>query len=266
MKSMGVMSKFESMMQGIVEGSFGRVFRSRLQPVELASKLTRAMDSNLQLGPERRIAPNLYDVYLSQRDYAYFMSFSRSLTQQLADSLINVARERGYMLPSRPIVRFHEDAGLITGQTHIETQVLDPRSLPDDNAADGDLGVEETRSMSPVEAQALARQVAQAQQAQVEPLPPAWLTLYRPARGKPMPITQPVLHLGRHLSNDVVINDKRVSRYHAEIRFEHGQFVLYDLGSTNGVGINGVMTHQPVPLKNNDMVSVGSHEFVFQRR
>ena len=263
---MGVMSKFESMMQGIVEGSFGRVFRSRLQPVELASKLTRAMDSNLQLGPERRIAPNLYDVYLSQRDYAYFMSFSRSLTQQLADSLINVARERGYMLPSRPIVRFHEDAGLITGQTHIETQVLDPRSLPDDNAADSDLGVEETRSMSPVEAQALARQVAQAQQAQAEPVPPAWLTLYRPARGKPMPISQSVLHLGRHLSNDVVINDKRVSRYHAEIRFEHGQFVLYDLGSTNGVGINGVMTHQPVPLKNNDMVSVGSHEFVFQRR
>lgn len=264
---MGVMSKFESMMQGIVEGSFGRVFRSRLQPVELASKLTRAMDSNLQLGPEKRIAPNLYDVYLSQRDYAYFMSFSRSLAQQLADSLINVARERGYMLPSRPIVRFHEDDSMITGQTRIQTQVLDPRSLPDDTGqADGGYGVEETRSMSPAEAQDLARQVAQAQQVQAEPLPPAWLTLYRPARGKPMPITQPVVHLGRHLSNDVVINDKRVSRYHAEVRYEHGQFVLYDLGSTNGVGINGVMTHQPVPLKNNDMVSVGSHEFIFQRR
>ena len=263
---MGVMSKFESMMQGIVEGSFGRVFRSRLQPVELASKLARAMDANLQLGLEKRIAPNLYDVYLSQRDHAYFMSFSRSLAQQLSDSLINVARERGYMLPSRPIVRFHEDDNLITGQTRILTQILDPRSLPDDDGAQGDYDVEETRSMSPAEAQELARHVAESQQAQVEPVPPAWLTLYRPARGKPMPITQPVLHLGRHLSNDVVINDKRVSRYHAEIRYEHGQFVLYDLGSTNGVGINGVMTHQPVPLKNNDMVSVGSHEFVFQRR
>ncbi len=75
-----------------------------------------------------------------------------------------------------------------------------------------------------------------------------------------------MLHIGRHLTNDVIVNDKRVSRHHAEIRFERGQFVLYDLGSTNGVGINGVMTHQPVPLKNNDRISVGSHEFVFQRR
>jgi FHA domain-containing protein len=263
---MGVMSKFESMMQGVVEGSFGRVFRSRLQPVELVSKLTRAMESNLQIGPERRIAPNVYEVYLSRRDFDYFDKFKHSLKQQLADALIAVARDRGYMLLSVPVLRFRQDDSLITGETHITTQILDPRSAQLDADAPSDAGmVEETRSMSPAEAQALARQ-AQARQAVAEPLPPAWLTLLSPARGTPLQITKSVLHIGRHLTNDVVVNDKRVSRHHAEIRFERGQFVLYDLGSTNGVGINGVMTHQPVPLKNNDRVSVGSHEFVFQRR
>ena len=118
--------------------------------------------------------------------------------------------------------------------------------------------------MSPEEARELARQAANAPQ--LEPLPPAWLTLYRPTRGKPMQITKPVIHLGRHLSNDVVVNDKRVSRYHAELRYEHGQFVLYDLGSTNGIGVNGAFTHQPVPLKNNDIIAMGAHEFIFQRR
>ena len=81
-----------------------------------------------------------------------------------------------------------------------------------------------------------------------------------------MPFPGAVLHIGRHQSNDVVVNDKKVSRQHAVIRYENGQFMLYDLQSTNGVGVNGVMTHNPVPLKNNDLVTVGSHEFIFQRR
>lgn len=261
---MGVMSKFESMMQSVVEGGFGKIFRSRLQPVELVSKLTRAMESNLQLGPERRIAPNVYEIALSTRDYEYFNKFKHSLKQQLADSLIAVARDRGYMLLSVPVMHFTEDANLITGESRISTQVLDPRSAQagTEMPSDADI-VEETRSMSPAEAQELIRR---AQQQTAEPMPPAWLTLLRPARGNPLQVTKPVIHIGRHLTNDVVVNDKRVSRHHAEIRFERGQFVLYDLGSTNGVGINGVMTHQPVPLKNNDRVLVGSHEFVFQRR
>ncbi len=262
---MGVLSRFESMMQGAVEGSFGKIFRSRLQPVELASKLARAMEANLEIGPERRMAPNLYDVSLSRRDHEYFAKFKVSLKQQLAESLINVARERGYMLLSVPIVRFHEDDSLVTGETRIETQILDARNAQVE-AVDttGGQGVEETRAMNPAEAQELVRQAQQ--RTAVATVPPAWLTLIRPARGNPMQLTKPVIHVGRHLSNDVVVNDKRVSRYHAEVRFEHGQFVLYDLGSTNGVGINGVMTHQPVPLKNNDRVLVGSHEFVFQRK
>jgi Protein of unknown function (DUF3662)/FHA domain len=260
---MGVMSRFEAAMQGLVEGSFGRVFRARLQPVELAGKLTRALEDNLQVGADRRVAPNIYDVYLSQKDYESFAPTFDSLQRRMQDAIIAVARERNYMLTTRPLLRFHVDSGIITGQTRIETQTVDARALPGQQAL-GAAPVDETRALTPEEARQLARQAAQSSQAEV--LPPAWLTAYRPERGKPLQITRPVLHLGRHLSNDVVVNDKRVSRHHAEIRYEHGQFVLYDLGSTNGVGINGVLTHQPVPLKNNDIISVGSHDYVFQRR
>jgi Protein of unknown function (DUF3662)/FHA domain len=259
---MGVMSKFEAAMQGIVEGSFGRVFRARLQPVELANKLTRAMEDNLQYGADRRLAPNIYDVFLGQRDFDQLEPSFERLQRQLADVLINVARNRGYMLSTRPLVRFHLDVDVITGQVRIETQTVDARSAPGPQAANAP--VDETRAMSPEEARELARHTANAPQP--ETIPPAWLTLYRPTRGQPMQITKPVVHIGRHLTNDVIVNDKRVSRYHAEIRYERGQFVVYDLGSTNGVGINGVLTRQPVPLKNNDIVSVGSHDFVFQRR
>lgn len=258
---MSVLSRFESFMQGFVEGSFGKIFRSRLEPAELATKLVRAMEDHLQLGPDRHIAPNAYRVFLSERDFTAFHRYETSLRAELSNSLIMAARERNYMLPSRPYIEFIQDDDLTTGETRITCEVRDARLMSADVAADG---VDVTRSMTPEEAAAL---LDAAQQAQVaDQLPPAWLTLYRPTRGQAMRINKPVIHLGRHLSNEVVVNDKRVSRYHAEIRFERGQFVLYDLGSTNGVGINGVMTRQPVPLKNNDLVAIGSHEFVFQRR
>lgn len=265
---MGVLSKFESMMQGIVEGSFGKVFRSRLQEVELANKLSRAMDSNVRHEQNGRMAPNYYVVHLSPRDYDYYRRIKVTVKQRYADSLIAVAKERGYKLSSVPIVNFLEDVGMVTGETRIDPQFIDAGSAPiaSDSTGGSSLSVDATRSMSPAEAQELARQAQAAQRRPTETMPPAWLTLIRPARSAAKQLTTPVIHIGRHPTNDIIVNDKRVSRHHAEVRFERGQFVLYDLGSTNGVGINGVMTHQPVPLKNNDRVTVGSHEFVFQRR
>lgn len=265
---MGIIGKFESAMQGVVEGSFGRVFRTRLQPVEISRKLERAMDVNLVVHADRRIAPNAYTVYLSARDYAQFEPSERTLSARLSESLIAVARARGYTLTSRPLVRFHEDDRIVTGQMRIETALLEPQSASTGQADADDIPLDETRALSPAEAQALAAAQERQARAQVlsEPLPQAWLTLYRPSRGQPMQLTKQVIHIGRHLTNDVVVNDRRVSRYHAEIRYEHGQFMLYDLGSTNGVRINGVPTRQPVPIRNNDILTVGSHEFVFQRR
>jgi predicted component of type VI protein secretion system len=265
---MGLIRKFESAMQGAIEGSFGRVFRTRLQPVELARKLERAMEDHLTITSDRRIAPNIYDVYLSSKDYTQFEPNARALAQQLSESLIRVARDRRYTLNTRPLIRFHSDERLVTGQVRIEAQMADLSAGAGENDTPGtQQAIDETRAMSPAELREIEQEVNQAASLpSTSNMPPAWLTLYRPARGQPLRLDRPVIHLGRHLSNDIVVNDRRVSRYHAEIRFERGQFVLYDLGSTNGVRVNGAPIRQPVPLRNNDIVTMGSHEFIFQRR
>lgn len=262
---MNVLGKFESAMQGIVEGSFGRVFRSGLHEVEVSRKLERAMDQNLSISLGRRIAPNVYDIYLGQKDYDKFGAYSRSLVQRLQDGLINVARMRGYLLTSRPVLLFHVDPHIITGQMRIEARLAEPQAGA--SGQDGGQAIfDETRELSPDEARQLAQQVAQTH-AEQDALPQAWLTLRRPnGGGQVYQLDRPVIHIGRHVSNDIVVNDRRVSRYHAEIRYERGQFVLYDLGSLNGVGVNGVLTHQPTTLRNNDQIAVGNHDFIFQRR
>ena len=265
---MGLIRKFEATMQGVVEGSFGRVFRTRLQPVELSRKLERAMEDNLTITSKGRVAPTVYDIYLSAKDYAQFAQHEAAYAQQLAESLIQVARSRRYTLSVRPTIRFHEDAHMVTGQARVETQTADPGNpgvagdTPGSQSA-----MDETREMSPGELRELQQAVDQAASLpSASNMPPAWLTLYRPVRGQPLRLDHAVIHLGRNLANDIVVNDRRVSRYHAEIRFERGQFVLYDLGSTNGVRVNGVPIQRPVPLRNNDIITMGSHEFIFQRR
>lgn len=263
---MGIMSRIESAMQGMVEGSFGRLFRTKLQPVELSRKLERIMEQNLSLGSDRRIAPNIYDLYLSPRDYAEFEPHLRTLSAQLSDGLIATARDRGYMLTTRPIVRMHEANDVVTGQSRATAQLLDAQTAAKEGIQSAESGLDETRSIGASESADLEAQLAASRAQSAGPIPPAWLTLIRPSRGQPVRLERQTIHVGRNLSNEIVVNDKKVSRFHAEIRCENGQFVLYDLGSTNGVKINGTLTRRAVPLRNNDTVMVGNHEYVFQRR
>src|SRR5215467_12804063 len=131
-----VLSKFESFMESMVEGSFRRVFRTKLQPVELKHKLERRMEDNLLImGEGRRQAPNFYDVALSQKDYDTLAAFERSLVVDLQRHLIDVARERGYFLTSTPIVKLRADVRIKVGIVHVEASMLDSHHPPQNQAA-----------------------------------------------------------------------------------------------------------------------------------
>jgi pSer/pThr/pTyr-binding forkhead associated (FHA) protein len=97
-------------------------------------------------------------------------------------------------------------------------------------------------------------------------IPPAWLTLLKPSRGEPFRLDRPLITIGRGDTNDIVINEKRVSRAHAEIRYDRGAFTLHDQASQNGVYLNGARITRPAPLKDRDLIMICGYEFIFQRR
>jgi DNA-binding NtrC family response regulator len=69
--------------------------------------------------------------------------------------------------------------------------------------------------------------------------------------------------IGRAADNEIVVSDHLVSRYHAEIRLEAGQFVIHDLGSKNGFLVNGLPLASH-PLREGDRLQVGETTFDFQ--
>jgi hypothetical protein len=245
----------------MVEKPFAWLIRAGLNRTEFAPQVELAMEDNVRNGPNGREAPALYDISLSKKDYASF-GHDKGLEKHLSSLVIRLAPERGYQLGSNVVIHFREDASVLVGQMRVAAYFAENDKAPDSLMA----AVENTVSIGPEELKKLNDDLAQAQGQAETLLPPAWLTLYRPTRGQPMRLLHSPIHIGRHLSNEIIVNDRRVSRHHAEIRFERDQFILYDLSSTNGVKINGVATRQPVPLRNNDVITVGSHEFVFQRR
>lgn len=66
----------------------------------------------------------------------------------------------------------------------------------------------------------------------------------------------PVIGIGRADDNDVVVDDRWVSRYHAQVRREAGRYLAVDLGSKNGTFVNGRRITAPTALSDGDQVQV----------
>src|SRR5471032_3517333 len=73
-----------------------------------------------------------------------------------------------------------------------------------------------------------------------------------------------VLNIGRLDSNDIVLDDYKVSREHAVLKFSRGDIMLVDLASTHGSYVNGVrIDRSPIPF--GDTIQIVSHEITLSR-
>ncbi|MFI5271879.1 MAG: FHA domain-containing protein [Ktedonobacterales bacterium] len=102
-----------------------------------------------------------------------------------------------------------------------------------------------------------------------EPLGPgrAWgrfVALDEPFAGRALLLTRQLTLLGREVDNDLVLDDERCSRYHAEIHWDHGHVQLVDRHSTNGTLLNRQVVRGPVPLQPGDVVELGTRRYRFE--
>jgi pSer/pThr/pTyr-binding forkhead associated (FHA) protein len=83
-----------------------------------------------------------------------------------------------------------------------------------------------------------------------------------PNAGSRFRLDQPVTAAGRHLDSNIILDDITVSRRHAEIRCERGEFRVVDVGSLNGTYVNGEPIHSAV-LTNGDEIRLGKFRLMF---
>ena len=125
---MSVFRNLEARIEGLVEGVFSRAFSSEVQPVELARKLAKEMDSHKTASVSRVYVPNEYTVHLSEKDRDKLEGYERSLEQELSGYLLEHARRKGYDLLTRPEVHFNTDSRLRLGEFGIQARLVKPPS------------------------------------------------------------------------------------------------------------------------------------------
>ena len=77
-----------------------------------------------------------------------------------------------------------------------------------------------------------------------------------------IPLVKKVTTLGRQLENDIVFHEECLSRYHAAITYDNGEYVLRDLESTSGTFVNSRKITRCV-LNSGDLISLANIYVMF---
>ena len=266
---MNLLKSVETTIANLLEGAFGRMFRSEVRPVELARKLTREMDANRTESLSRTYAPNEFSLWLSPQDRARYADVEEEVIDELSAYLLEHARREELILASPPRITFHTDERLALGEFGIQAQLVRPEPQRERSRAPAARDGGGAPSQEPVEAggetmiystSARVRgavEEARARRPQQAMLVVAGRRLALPAGGAT---------IGRSRDCDVVLSDAGVSRRHAEVRPSEQGWTVADLGSTNGVLLNGRQMHGVQPLQPGDRLGLGSTEVSFEVR
>jgi hypothetical protein len=263
----------ERLFERIFERSTARLFGARLQPVQLARHVERAMERARTVNGNRTDVPARYRVRLQPVDLAQVSDDAGGvdvLAARLADAALTFARSHAYHLPGRPVVTLVADPAVARGVVEVDTaaqpveRVGPPAAELDRPAAPEPAAEEHAEAPAPVPlaetpAPLPALAVAAVAPGQAvggirgdgtetlvfrRPAPPraraVLRIMARDGSEQTIEVDGSPLTVGRAADNALVLADVRVSRHHARLQTRHGTLVFTDLGSTNGSRVNGV--------------------------
>ncbi|WBO65092.1 MULTISPECIES: DUF3662 and FHA domain-containing protein [Streptomyces] len=275
---MGVLKKFEQRLEGLVNGTFAKVFKSEVQPVEIAGALQRECDNNATIwNRDRTVVPNDFIVELSAPDHERLSPYSGQLGDELAGMVRDYAKQQRYTFMGPIKVNLEKADDLDTGLYRVRSRTLASSSsqqapqggpggpggfggapampagappmpsAPPPGARPGGYGYPQPAGQRPPAAPASGGRTRY------------WIEI----NGNRHQISRPTLVLGRSTDADVRIDDPGVSRRHCEIRTGTPS-TIQDLGSTNGIVVDGQHTTRAT-LRDGSRIVVGSTTVIYRQ-
>lgn len=278
---MGVLKRFEQRLEGLVNGTFAKVFKSEVQPVEIAGALQRECDNNATIwNRERTVVPNDFIVELSTGDYERLSPYSGQLGDELAGLVRDYAKQQRYSFMGPIKVQLEKADDLDTGLYRVRSRTL--ASSTSQSPGQHGPGQGQGHQAPPAQPGGYGYPPAAPPPMPAGP-PPGGPGARRTGPGGPAPvptggavrrhwieingtrhqISRPTLVLGRSTEADVRIDDPGVSRRHCEIRTGTPS-TIQDLGSTNGIVVDGQHTTRAT-LRDGSRIVVGSTTIIYRQ-
>ena len=226
---MGALERFEKSVERAMNNAFSKVGRnSELKAVELASRLRRELDDRAAvMGRDRTVAPNEFTVELSPVDFAQIEAWgAETLADELATNLTEYASSQHYAFVGPVSVSFEEHQDLVGGRFQVRSASVRGNVAPATSAA------------------------------------PSTRHPLIDIDGQRYLLTGAVTVIGRDAEADIVVDDPGVSRRHLEIRVTPDGVVATDLGSTNGLFVEGHQVPAATLLDGNTL-TIGRTRIMF---
>ncbi|MBN2118094.1 MAG: FHA domain-containing protein [Anaerolineales bacterium] len=232
------LDQLEATIQKLVEDHLVGILPGIKLEDRIIQRLATAVRENIVLQKDDMvIAPNLFTLIVSPQTSS--MWEERSTIEALKNIIMTAGRDVGLKFETQPTITITTDETFSAEEIKVVAS-HDPESMADTQGTsmpetpEGDEGGENI----PASAFLIIEGV------------------------KVHPLTEPVVNIGRRLENQLVIDDPRVSRNHAQLRAIKGRFVLFDLNSTGGTFVNGQRTSQTV-LYPGDVISLAGVALIF---
>ena len=229
------LNMIESRLQTLVEGSTARLLPSKNNHDTLPLRLISAMKSGIQINPDGTLlAPNIYSLTIHPEDASIYLE-NRLFLDEITQAIFQSGTEAGLTFIAPPIIKIKTDPQLNQHQLTIQA---------------------ETRLEKPGETTTIAIDI----NGEGEKFPIGAFLL---VGGKHVhPLTEPVVNIGRRVDNHLAIDDKRVSRLHAQLRIIDDKYVIFDLDSTGGTFVNDNVIQQHA-LETGDVISLAGVPLIY---
>ena len=230
-------NQLEASLQSLIEGYASLIFPQRDIYSSLPARFVEAMQVNLQTDLSGNFyAPNLLTLEVHPSIIDVFQE-NHGLLDELANLIQQSGKESGFQFYDPPTIRLMPDPNLPTDQVRIQAQF-----------SSQSLGKTSTLAIN-------TDQIGEA-------IPEnAFLIV----AGKHIfPLNYGVVNIGRRIDNHLSIDDKRVSRLHAQLRAINGRYIIFDLDSKGGTFVNGERVNQSL-LQPGDVISLAGVPLVYSQ-
>lgn len=220
-------SRFEVIAQRLIERSLSRLVGEDVLVAEIALGIARSMED----GRSNGISPAVFEVALNPADHRALRAHNPHIPRRL-ESYANELARRGDLNHS------HQASVVIVSDETLPPRHFEVATRKDKSAGDTTDILDYGNVLAWERLRALD----------------AFLII---GGKRHVALAKPLVTIGRYFENDVIIDSPAVSRRHAHIRWRHGRFVVYDLGSRGGITVNGDPCRESV-LRPGDLISLSN--------
>ncbi len=204
----------------------------------LVDDLIAVTRENLVESPEGVIyAPNRFSLSVPPKELSFWQPH-QDILDEMAEIIQKLGFEEGFIFLQPPSICIQSDPEIAENEFIISAEMTKPNpSLPDTAAM--------TQSKSENDNLSLPEKACFVVDGKHE-----------------LPLDKPVVNVGRHSDNDLILDDLHVSRHHAQLRSINQQFVIFDVGSSSGLFLNGKRITQAT-LQAGDVVRLGATNLIY---